>query len=334
MRDVHVSSLEVFCEIARRGSVTAAAQALGYTQSAVSRQLATLESEVGAKLFDRLPRGVQLTEEGRCLLGHAEAVVERIRIARRDLAALHDLEAGRLRVGAFPTADAVLVPTALSRFRAAHPRIDVTLVEGRTPEHLTRLRADDLDIAVVSDHPGQRIDPAGVTLTHLLDDPLLVALPRSHRLAGRRTVRLGELSDESWIAGSPVITKTLLGACLRQGFEPRIDFVVAEWMAKLGMVAAGVGITLVAALAAPAVRKDVALVRLAEEDTPIRTVYLATAEGITPSPAVQAFREVLHEAAAGLDGAEGGEPRVASPARPVPAAEQTTAATGRTVGAA
>src|SRR2546421_3129853 len=108
--------LEVFREVARRGSFTAAAQALSYTQSAVSRQIAALEQDTGTTLFDRVPRGVRLTDEGRCLLEHAEVVLGRLESARRDLAALRDLDIGRLRVGAFATADAALVPRAMATF--------------------------------------------------------------------------------------------------------------------------------------------------------------------------------------------------------------------------
>src|SRR3954454_20650789 len=122
--------LEVFRTVARLGSISAAARVLRYTQSAVSRQVATLEAEVGAAVFDRVPRGGALTEEGRVLLPHAEAVLERLAGARQDLEQVRGLAGGRLRVGAFPTAVAELVPRALSTFRAAHPEVASSLVEG------------------------------------------------------------------------------------------------------------------------------------------------------------------------------------------------------------
>src|SRR5687768_226757 len=101
-----------FREVARLGSVTAAADALGYTQSAVSRQVAALEKETRTHLFDRLPRGVRLTDDGHCLLAHAEAVLDRLAAARRDLADRRDARRGRLRLGAFDTAEAALLPRA------------------------------------------------------------------------------------------------------------------------------------------------------------------------------------------------------------------------------
>src|SRR5689334_6550745 len=115
--------LEVFAAVARASSITAAARRLSFTQSAVSRQIGVLEAELGARVFDRLPRGVALTEQGRALLPHAEAVLDRLRTARRAVAELHTLDAGRLRVGAFPTAVAALVPRALAEFRTAYPKV-------------------------------------------------------------------------------------------------------------------------------------------------------------------------------------------------------------------
>src|SRR5690606_35650301 len=133
--------------VARHGSFTTAARSLRYTQSAVSRQIAALEAEIGARLFDRLTRGVVLTEEVRTLLPHAEAILDRLTAARRDLDTLRGLGGGQLRVGAFPTHVAALVPRALAAFRAAHPNITLSLVQGRTPMLLERLVAGDADVA-------------------------------------------------------------------------------------------------------------------------------------------------------------------------------------------
>lgn len=291
---MHTSALAVFRQVARDGSFTTAAQALGYTQSAISRQISGLESELNARLFDRVARGVRLTEEGQILLTHADAVLGHLNSVRADLAALHELTAGRLRLGAFPTANAALVPRALADFTQQHPDIAVTLTEGRTAEHMDALRTGGIDVAIVSGYDPHPAQP-DIQLHRLLDDPILVGLPLTHRLAKRRTVRLVELSDENWIAGSKVVQDTLISACMRRGFQPRIDFVVAEWLAKLGMVAAGLGVTLVPSTAASAVRDDVVLVRLHADETPVRSVYTATLDGSTPSPAVREFVRLLEE---------------------------------------
>lgn len=282
--------LEVFREVARRGSFTAAAQALRYTQSAVSRQIAALESDTGTTLFDRVPRGVRLTDEGRCLLDHAEVVLCRLDSARRDLAALRELDTGRLRVGAFATADAALVPRAMAAFQADHPSVQLSLVEALTPVLLTQLRDGELDVAVVSAPPGRSVDADGLELTHLLDDPMLIAIPREHRLAKRRTVRYAELADDDWIAGWQNPEDTLIAA---SGLQPDIRYVVRGWSAKLGLVAAGLGVTLVPGLAAGAARPDILIKRLHPDDTNVRGVYAATPVRASKPPAVQRFLGAL-----------------------------------------
>ncbi|MGH3879477.1 MAG: LysR family transcriptional regulator [Actinophytocola sp.] len=293
-----IAGLTAFREVAVHGSITAAAKSLRYTQSAVSRQIAALEESLAAPLFDRGSRGVRLTDEGRLLLGHAQAVLDRLETARRDLAALRDLDGGRLRIGAFATAEAVLVPRAMAAFRAAHPRVELSLADGVSAAQVARLRADELDVAVLNLHSGQSADVSGLVLRHLLDDPILVALPASHRLAGRRTLRLTELARESWIAGSTAAADPLIGACLRSGFQPDVRYVVPEWTAKQGLVAAGLGVTLLPGLGAGAVRPDILVKPLRAE--PTRGIYAATVEGASGAPAVPEFLTHLVDSATAL----------------------------------
>jgi DNA-binding transcriptional LysR family regulator len=294
---VDTAWLEVFREVAARGSLTATATALGYTQSAVSRQIAALERDTGTRLFDRLARGMRLTDDGRCLLGHAHVVLDRLHTARGDLAALHTLDAGRLRLGAFDTAEAALVPRALATFRAEYPRIDLSLTEANTPDLLAALDRDEIDLAIVSSYPGAAaIDETQYALRYLTEDPLLVALSAGHPRAGERMLRLGDLAAESWIEGNPSAVSALVEACLRAGFTPRIDFPVREWTAKQGFVAAGLGLALVPALGASAARADIVLVPLATEDAPVRTVHSATARHASAAPAA-AFTSHLADAA-------------------------------------
>jgi DNA-binding transcriptional LysR family regulator len=295
---VNTAWLELFREVAARGSLTAAGEALGYPQPSVSRQIAALEAAVGGQLFERLPRGVRLTEEGRCLLAHAEAVLARLRAARDDLEALRTLEAGRLRAGAIDSANTALMPRAMAAFRAAHPRVPVSVAEGTTPTHLDRLRNGEIDVAVTSRYPGQALDTDPLDLHPLLADPLLVALPAGHRLAGSTTLRLIDLADESWVEGFPGGSLTLTGACERAGFQPRIDFAVRDWSAKQGFVAAGLGLALVPTLSAHAIRPDIVLRPLHPDDAPVRQIHAATRPG-KPSPAVAAF--LNHLAAAARD---------------------------------
>ncbi|HZE40926.1 MAG TPA: LysR substrate-binding domain-containing protein [Stackebrandtia sp.] len=294
--------LEVFRAVARRGSFTEAAKTLGYTQSAVSRQVAALESDMDTVLFDRLARGVRLTESGRFLLDHAEAVLDRLDGARHDVRAWKSLRAGRVRVGSFATAGVSLVPAAIARLRAAHPDVTVTHADGLARELAARLASSDLDVAVLNGYPDQIAALPAARLRHLCDEPMLVALPAGHRLARRTTVRLGELADEAWIAGSSSPEETLISAAARQGFRPRISYVVREWIAKQGFVAAGLGVTLVPALAVDSARPDIAVVPLHPKDTPLRGIYAATIADGTPSPAAARLVDVLDDVASDLVG--------------------------------
>ncbi|HEX5200843.1 LysR family transcriptional regulator [Paractinoplanes rhizophilus] len=289
--------LEIFRTVAHLGSITAAARRLRYTQSAVSRQIGALEAELGGRVFDRLPRGVALTEEGRALLPYATQVLDGLDGARRAVEEVRSLGSGRLRVGAFPTAVAALVPMALASFREAYPEVGLTLVEGRTPRLLDRLAAGEADVAVVSSSPAGPVDRARFELRHLLDERMLVALPRGHRLARRRTVRLDELAGDAFIAGSATAEETLLRASLPSGFRPRIDITAAEWTGKLGCVAAGLGVALIPALAAGRVPPGIAVLRLHRDDESIRHIYAATVPGRSLSPAVTRFLTHLTTAA-------------------------------------
>ncbi|MGW6055104.1 LysR family transcriptional regulator [Streptomyces sp. NPDC055189] len=296
--DLSTVWLRVFLDVSRHGSFTVAARELGWTQSAVSRQISSLETALGGvPLFDRLPRGVRLTAHGRTLLPHAEETVDRLRLMQRELTALRDLTGGTLRFGAFATADAALVPRAIASFRARHPGVTLIREEGLTPRLLARLGDGDLDLAIVSSTGGALSgDLDAYELHHLLDEALYVAVPPGHPLAGHASVRLAQLADEEWISGSTQAEGTLLEEAHRHGFRPRVAHVVAEWTAKQGYVAAGLGVTLVPALAAESVRPDITLVPVRDEYAPPRTVYAATARGRAAPPAAGPFLQALRAA--------------------------------------
>jgi len=292
--------LEIFREVARQGSLTGAAETLGYTQPTLSRQLSALEKELAVRLFDRLPRGVRLTEAGRLFLAHSEGVLDRVEVARQSLDALRTLATGRLRLGAFETAGTTLVPRALAAFRADHPQVELSLVEGNSSTQIEWLQTGEIDLAVLSAYPHQPLDAGRLELHHLMDDALLIALPTTHRFASRRRLRFAELADETWIEGFPDALVTLHEAGVRAGIPARAGFAVREWSAKLGFVAAGLGITFVPLLAAGATRPGVRLVPLQTGDAPVRAVHAATWRGLTRPPAVVAFLPYLERTAKGL----------------------------------
>jgi DNA-binding transcriptional LysR family regulator len=285
--------LRVFREVVRRGSLSAAAEALSFTQPAVSRQIAALEREAGAQLLERTPRGVRLTEPGRVLLGHAEAILDRMATARAQVQSVASLAAGRLRIGSFPTANATVVPRAIAGFAREHPDVELSLVEAVTPEALARLRAGDVDVAVVT-HAAE-LDGGDLDVVNLVDDELLVALPGDHPLARKPKLRLRDLRDETWIE-SATAGRTLLEAALAQGFEPRVRFGAENWLSKQGLVAAGVGVTLIPALGIATVRDDIVL-RSLGPNAPRRHIVAALPAGYR-APAVAPFVELLRRAAA------------------------------------
>jgi DNA-binding transcriptional LysR family regulator len=301
MAELSLTGLRVLREVAARGSFTGAAESLGYTQSAVSRQVAGLERAAGTALFQRGSRGVRLTDPGEALLRHAGKVLDEIDAARRELEGMPERASGRLRVGAFPTAVAALLPRALTAFRERQPGVDLSLREGSTPSQIKRLVAGSVDVVVVGVLPGARASrDRRIALEHLLDDPLLLAVGPGHPLARRRTVDLDDLAAERWIAASPKANDALLGAWEWADWQPRVEYIAREWTAKLGLVAAGLGVTLVPGLAADAVRPDVALVRIRSERPASREVLIGTRVGHDPPADVSAFGDLLHETAAEL----------------------------------
>jgi DNA-binding transcriptional LysR family regulator len=285
--------LRVFREVVRRGSLSAAAEALSFTQPAVSRQIAALEREAGAQLLERTPRGIRLTEPGRILLGHAEAILDRMATARAQVESVTTLAGGRLRIGAFPTANATIVPRAIAAFTREHPSVELSLLEAITPEVLAHLRAGEVDVAVVTHGPD--LESADVDVVDLVDDELLVALPAAHPLAAKPKLRLRDLRDETWIE-SVSAGRTLLTVALAQGFEPRVRFGAEGWLSKQGLVAAGVGVTLIPGLAIATVRDDIVLRSLSPQP-PRRRIVAAVPAGYR-APAVAPIVDLLREAAA------------------------------------
>lgn len=299
MADLSLIGLRLLREVAARGSFTAAADALGYTQSAISRQAASLESAAGAPLFERGARGVRLTGPGRTLLPHAVAVTERVEIAVRELAGAEAVPA--LRVGAFPTALAALVPRAVVGLRNLHPGAKVQLREGTTPTQLRRLESGASQLAVLAAFSEPEFElSAHAVVEHLLDDRLLVALARDHPLAGHRTVQVDDLRDEPWVAASADPDRVLLGVWPALAWQPAVAYVAREWTAKLGLVAAGLGVTVVPGLAATAIRRDISLVRVLGGDPGARTVSLAIPHDLADSPQARDFGAALHVVAAEL----------------------------------
>ena len=291
-QELTLGGLRVVQEVAAHGSFTAAADALGYTQSAISRQVAAMEHAAGAPLFERLPRGVRPTGAGTVLLRHAGPLLERADAAALELRGLGDRLEGRIALGAFPSAMGFLVPGALARVRARHPAIVITLREGSTPAQLRRLRAGRLELAVVALDPDAPEALDGLRADALIEGGMLVAVPAAHPLAKRERVELEDLAEEPWIVADPAWRDTQIGAW-RSLEEPRIAYVVRDWVARLGLVAAGLGLAVIPDMAARQMPPGIAVVAVNDPLALRRVAYAVTREERSPgvSALVQALRE-------------------------------------------
>lgn len=246
MLDLHRG--RILREVARLGSMTAAAKALSYTQPAVSHHIARLEAEVGTPLVIRHGRGVRLTEAGRILVEHVEDVLTRMADAEEQIAAIAGLRAGRVRAAVFPTATAALLPDALAALHRRVPGVTVTLMEAEPPPALEALRAGEVDLAVVFSYPqGPPDADARFRQVALCEDPVLVAVPDTHPLAAPSAdgpaPRLEQLAGETWATGCERCRGHLLRACEQAGFQPRIAFATDDHIAVQRLVARGLAVT-------------------------------------------------------------------------------------------
>jgi DNA-binding transcriptional LysR family regulator len=293
-----VRRMRVLREVAVRGSFSAAAESLSFTQSAISQQIAALERETGTTLVRRNARGVRLTEAGEALVRHTEAILARLSEAEAELEAIAGLRGGRLRLAAFESSAATLMPLAIAAFRASHPGIELTMMAGEPEETMPLLKAGELDLALGYDSR-IRGEVDGLARMHLISDPMFLVMATDHPLAHRRNVKLADLADDAWIAGSIdcECNRLLNRACAVAGFEPRIAFQTDDYTAIQGFVAAGVGVALIAELGLTSIRDDI-VVRPLGREAPVREIYVATCEGAHRTPATQAMLECLSEVAA------------------------------------
>lgn len=296
---LNASRLNVLREVVGQGSFSAAADALAYSQSAVSQAIATLEGEVGTALIERNRSGVRPTAAGAALVTHAEGILGSMEAAENELAAIAGGRAGRLRIASFPSAGAALVPQAIAAFRASHRGVEVTLAEGEPEEIAPRLRSGEFDLALLYEFKGvgERLG-AGIRRFELLEDPLHLALPGDHGLARRRQLRLEDLGEESWVQTSVAspCARHVVRSCHAAGFEPKVAFESDDYQTVQGLVAAGVGVGLIPQLALSAVRPDIR-VRALHPSSPVRQVFAATRRGAPVTPAVATMLDTLREVA-------------------------------------
>lgn len=333
--DLDSQTLRVIAAIAEYGSITRAAAVLGFSQPAVSQQLRRVEARLGMPLVTRSGRGIRLTDAGEVIARHAGAVLSALDSAVGELSDLAGLRAGRVRLSAFPSASSTIVPRLIQVMGAEHAGVQFTYLEAEPPEAVAGVRDGLSDIAIAFHHPADRNDPFhdsadGLVVHRLMRDDILLLAPEGHPgvtdaapaptseapRASRTTgadgaagitgapgtpvhrVDLADFRAENWIAGCPRCRSHLLDSCARSGFAPAIAFETDNFVAVMSMVAAGLGVALLPALALTASPVPAGVVALPTTGHDHRVVVAVTRPGADHIPAVRETLRLLRSTAA------------------------------------
>jgi DNA-binding transcriptional LysR family regulator len=288
--------LHVLRMVAACGTVTGAAEALHYTPSAVSQQLRTLGKELGVDLVVQDGRRIRLTPAARVLLERADELFSTWETIRGEVALAAEEGSGTLRLCGFSTAAAALLPSVAASVHAAHPRCRVRIIEAEPEECFELLLADEADVAVVvaTGTIPSTTDPR-FEQRQLLEDPLDLLVPSSHRLAHEDSVLLGELVEEPWIMDRPgrPYHQLLQTACAAAGFSPAVAHIATEWDTGAALVAAGLGIALIPRLAHLPTGYPIVRVPLRGDPSPSRHILTGIRRGSAQQPLTALALETL-----------------------------------------
>lgn len=289
-------------EVAAHGSITAAAEALGYTTSAVSQQIAKLEKEAAQPLIERHARGVILTEAGRAVVRHAERILVELLAADAELAEIRGLRAGGLAIGTFPTAGSSLLPLLVKEFKTRHPGVELTVLSGRFARLIDALRRRETELSLLWDYEWNRIDDPTLVYHHLMNDPTMLLVSERHRLSDRESVGISELRDEAWVvrADDHPVAQTLEKLCQQGGFAPRTSVFAHDYGEVQAMVAVELGVAIAPRLAVLNPRPDVRSIRLSSRP-PQRRILIAHLAERRLSPAAHEAIAVSAAAARRLE---------------------------------
>jgi LysR family hydrogen peroxide-inducible transcriptional activator len=244
---MELHQLRYFCAIAETGSFSRAAEQCHVAQPSLSQQILKLEDELGVRLFDRLGRSVRLTEVGKTFLPRARAVLRELEAARGDVVERKDSIAGPVTVGAIPTVAPYLLPSILTAFSKKFPQAQLTVIEEITPVLLDRLRASTVDVAILAlPIRGHEFDSFP-----LLTEPLFAVLPKKHPLAHRRSISLKDVRKEPFLLlrDGHCFRENAVAACDRARVHPQVIFESGQFSSLLGMVGAGMGVSLIPQMA-------------------------------------------------------------------------------------
>jgi DNA-binding transcriptional LysR family regulator len=296
-----VRRLRVLRAVAVRGSISAAAESLDYTPSAVSQQIFTLEREIGIALVERGPRSVTLTDAGRALAEHAEVILQRLELAETEVLAIAGLKGGRLRMATFRSVGETVAADAIQTFSSRHPLVDLTLAEGEPEEYLGRVGGGEFDLGLTFEYDTVPMPQAGgLDYALLFREPMDIAVPVGHSAAGGDGLDLGMLADDAWVASTPMssVHAFTYNVCRRAGFEPRVAFETNDYRVAQALVASGAGVTFLPRLLVHNLNPGVVALPVLG-DSPMRNVLAAYRTGGERAPAVAAMLDILHELAAG-----------------------------------
>ncbi|HUE11021.1 MAG TPA: LysR family transcriptional regulator [Steroidobacteraceae bacterium] len=287
----NLNELQFFVQVSETQSFTKAAKRLGVPKSSVSRAILKLENRLGVRLVERTTRRVALTEAGELLVVRARRILAELDAAGADLRALTGIQTGHVLIGAIHTMGPVDLSLALGSFHERHPGVELTVREESSEELAELLRADELDLAFLS--VTERIESRGIGFQPLVSEELVAIVPRSHRLGGRRRVRMRELAGERFIAyrEGARLRELLISAGHAAGFEPQIALESNESQLIRRLVARGLGVALVPRSDCGSENEELSVAKLI--DPPLkRDITLAWREGRRHPPATAAFLEL------------------------------------------
>ena len=296
-RDIELRTIRILHAIDREGSITAAAQALGYSQPAVSQHLQRAESRIGMPLITRLGRSIKLTEAGAMIAAVAPGVIGEVDGVLKRLDGLTQLRSGHVRMRGFPSASSTLVPTLLNDVRTARPGISIEYTESEPHDALEALSVGECDVALVCGYGSDTDDAAfrayGVEATAIFVDPLYAVLPRDHPLADEPTVNIIDLEDDDWISGWHAEE-----VCKKVGFTPKVSMTTDNFIAVLGLVARGFGVSILPRLPLTTAAIPRGCVVKPTNPQEFRTIHVATTAERSSLPAVKLTTGIIAE----LDG--------------------------------
>ena len=262
---MELRQLRYFAMVAQELSFTRAAQKLHISQPPLSFQINNLEVELGAILFHRTSRSVELSEAGKALLPHARAILERVIEARHHVGQVSEGLEGRIKIGLAGSHFLGPLPNFISKFRSTHPNVNIELHEMMPADHLQALYDGRVDISILRNP----LDSDSLENHRLWSDPSVVALPIGHRLAARKNIKLSELRIEPFVLLKPsssIYAQKIFDACIAQGFMPQVSQQVVEIPAAVNLVAAGMGISIVPSSLALIRKSDVIMCKLIAEN--------------------------------------------------------------------